>query len=344
MNEQLQQIAADTGVPSDLLARAAEARAKAAGSSPEAIVAGWAGVAPAGSGEPEAAAVPVADSISPSPPVSDAPADEESPVGEESPAAAGSSAGAGAGRLPEALLRRSAAAKAKREGRPLDEVLAEMGLEPESAEPGAPRGAEEQPTAPAAASVAAAPPPEPEEEADQEPTPVFAGFPRWLAASFIIIPMIAVLYAALAPSGPDCGASGQLSINPINGEAESCGGGVSPFYTLGQSIYTERCVACHSADGSGGVGPAFAGGAVLITFPDCPDQIDWVTIGSAAWPSPTYGATNKPVAGSGSPMPSFGSVLTADEIAAVVLYERVAFGGQDVTEAETTCGLVEASG
>ena len=36
-----------------------------------------------------------------------------------------------------------------------------------------------------------------------------------MLASFIIIPMIAILYAGLAPHGPNCGTSGQLDINPL---------------------------------------------------------------------------------------------------------------------------------
>ena len=65
-------------------------------------------------------------------------------------------------------------------------------------------------------------------------------------------------------------------------------------------------------------------------------QIDWVTLGTGGWPDPTYGDTAKPVGGGGV-MPAFGGVLTPEEIAAVVLYERVAFGGEDRAEAESTC-------
>jgi cytochrome c553 len=163
-----------------------------------------------------------------------------------------------------------------------------------------------------------------------------------LAASFIIIPMIALLYAGLAPNGPDCGSSGQLAINPTSGEAESCEGDASPFFSLGESIYTVNCVACHSADGSGGVGPAFLGGAVLQTFAACTDHIEWVSIGTNDWPNATYGDSAKPAGGVGV-MPGYQSTLSEQEIASVVLYERVAFGGQDITEAEAGCGLLEAT-
>ena len=318
MQEHLNQIAEETGVPAELLERAARARATVKGVDAEAVVSGWAG------GE-----APAAAASTPATPAAAA------------PAAAAPAAEAGAGKLPEALVRRSAAAKAKREGRPLDEVLVEMGLSPEgetSAAPAAEAAGAQAPEAPAAA----APAPVAEEPAvvEEEPQTLFAGFPRWLAASFIIIPMIALLYAGLAPNGPNCGSSGQLDVNPANGEAQSCGGDTSPFFTLGAAIYDANCVACHSANGSGGVGPSFLGGAVLQTFSACADHVEWVLIGTNEWPSATYGDTAKPVGGVGV-MPGYQSSLSAQEIAAVSLYERVAFGGEDITEAEAACGLVE---
>ncbi len=82
-----------------------------------------------------------------------------------------------------------------------------------------------------------------------------------------------------------------------------------------------------------------AGGTVLETFPEdaCPSHIEWVALGSAGWPDDTYGAQNKPVAGG---MPAFGS-LTETELAQVVLYERVEFGGEDEEAAEQECGFAE---
>jgi mono/diheme cytochrome c family protein len=41
-------------------------------------------------------------------------------------------------------------------------------------------------------------------------------------------------------------------------------------------------------------------------------------------------------------MPGFGASLTEEQIAQVALYERVAFGGEDLAEAEIDCGLVDA--
>jgi mono/diheme cytochrome c family protein len=174
---------------------------------------------------------------------------------------------------------------------------------------------------------------------------VFAGFPRWLAASFIIIPMIALLYAGFSPNGPSCGTSGQLKINPVTGDVEACQGGAAVFFTQGEATFKSICAACHGADGTGGVGPSMVGGAVLQTFSSCTDHIAWVTTGSNNWPDPTYGDTKKPVLGySGAAMPGFGGTLTDQEIAAVVLYERVAFGGADPVTEAANCGLTTAGG
>ena len=178
------------------------------------------------------------------------------------------------------------------------------------------------------------------------PGSILAGFPRWLAAAFVVIPMIAMLYALLAPDGPNCGVSGQLALDPVTGEAENCDGTpygveVVNFFTLGEEIYINRCAACHGAGGGGGAGQVLAGGAVLASFPggQCSGHVEWVALGTANWPDATYGALAKPVGGFGQ-MPGFEGTLTEEEIASVVLYERVAFGGEPLPEAETDCGLV----
>jgi hypothetical protein len=40
-------------------------------------------------------------------------------------------------------------------------------------------------------------------------------------------------------------------------------------------------------------------------------------------------------------MPGFLDALTPEELAAVVIYERVAFGGQSLADAEVDCGTEE---
>lgn len=110
------------------------------------------------------------------------------------------------------------------------------------------------------------------------------------------------------------------------------------FVASGESLFaSEGCVRCHGEQGQGGIGPALAGGAVLETFPACPDQLRWVSLGSAGWGrdvGPTYGATAQPVRGG---MPGFAARLDDTQLAAVVTYTRVAFGGADPAQAVDDC-------
>ncbi len=286
MEDQIQRVAEQTGVPSGLLQRAAAARATAAGTSTEVIVAKWAG---------EDAAAPAAAAAAPAPAAAPA-----------APAAAPPPADSSA---------------------PAVEVL----------EP-----------------VAAAPT-EPQAEASEdepEPEPAAAGgFPKWLAAAFIVIPAIALFYALLFPNGPDCGSAGQLAVDPGTGVAVNCDGSAFgseefSFFGTGEVIYAERCAACHGANGAGGANfPALAGGAVVATFGSCTDHVEWVALGTAGFQEAgiaTYGDTEKPVGGAGVPMPGFEGVITEQELIAVSLYERVAFGGEDLATSEQLCAGEEA--
>jgi len=265
--------------------------------------------------------------------------------------------------MPAPLAKRSAQARATKEGTTLEAVLAEWaGVDPTlvSSAPATPS------EAPVAAEAPADPqPPAPSDDVevieasaggtaaelldpeDASMPPRRSGYPTWLAAAFVIIPLLAVTYILVSPNGPDCGTAGQLKVDPVTGLAVNCdgsefGGSSVDFFSQGAGIYAQ-CAACHGANGGGGVGPAFTGGAVLATFPTCTDHVVWVTLGTANFPDSTYGATNKPVGGGGL-MPGYEGALTEEQIASVSLYERVAFGGQPLEEAEMDCGLVEGEG
>lgn len=283
MEELLNKISADTGVPTDLLDRAVRARAAVQGVSAEAVVAGW-----AGEPIPESGAAP-APAPAPAAPAPAAPAEE--------PAAPSG---------------------------PVVEVL--------------------EPTAEPPAPVAV-------DEPEEELVAAGSSFPRWLSAAFMVIPLLALSYALLAPNGPNCGSSGALAIDPVTGEAANCDGspyGVEAinFFTLGETLYEGKCASCHGSAGQGGTGPAMSGGSVLATFPSCDEHIEWVRIGTSAWTEETgrttYGANGTPVGGSGALMPGFGS-LTDSELAEVVLYERVAFGQELYEDSESDCGLAETA-
>jgi mono/diheme cytochrome c family protein len=76
----------------------------------------------------------------------------------------------------------------------------------------------------------------------------------------------------------------------------------------GAAIFGEHCATCHGGDGSGGIGPRLAGGAVVAKYPEPANQIAVVTGGRDA-------------------MPAFAGKLSEDEIAAVVEYTRTVLAG-----------------
>ncbi len=286
MDQFLEELEAQLGVPAELLERAAAARAGASGASTENVVRAWAG---AGEAPAAAAATPTPAEPAPAAPVAEAAV----------PASAAP---------PELVV----------------EVLEATAPVPEEDEAESP------------------------DEVDK--VGVLAGFPSWLSGALLAVPILALAYVLIAPNGPSCGTSGQLAIDAETGLAENCDGteyGVDAvsFFTIGQEVYTGsgRCAGCHAEDGGGGTGPAMAGGAVLVTFPaeTCADHILWIALGSDNWPEPTYGATGTAVGASGANMPGFEDALTPEELAAVVIYERVAFGGQSLADAEADCGVDE---
>jgi len=383
------QLAADAKrMPPKLILSSAEARAKHSGASLETVLAGWAGVDLA---DLKAQALDAPEGVA------DAPAEaaaepEPEPVTEpakEAPAAAPPATAAVAGAvigmdellekvaeakgMPAVLAKRSAEARAKKTGEPLEAVLADWaGVDPSTVavgtaeasvpapdEPAADVPADPEPEQPDEIEVIEATAPETAPAAEAQDARSFSRYPAWLAAAFVIIPLLAVMYIMVSPNGPDCGTSGQLLIDPVTGEAVNCDGSaygsqVVDYFGNGAAVYAQ-CQACHGAGGEGGAGPAFSGGELLMTFPEgsCTDQIEWVALGTAGWPDPTYGATNKPVGGVGL-MPAFATTLSPEQIAEVTLYERVQFGGQDLAAAEADCGFgddhsddetaVEASG
>jgi mono/diheme cytochrome c family protein len=134
---------------------------------------------------------------------------------------------------------------------------------------------------------------------------------------------VAALLAALLAA---CGGSAASEPGPID---------------VGRDVYGSVCSACHGEVGQGGTGPEL--GTVAETFPSCNDHLRWVTLGSERWSAEvgdTYGATDKPVVGG---MPENGETLTDEEIAAVVVFERVRYGGLELVEAATDCGMETAS-
>jgi mono/diheme cytochrome c family protein len=175
-------------------------------------------------------------------------------------------------------------------------------------------------------------------------------FPRWLAAVMLIIPLFALLALGGAATGV-CGEATELQTDVVSGQIVNCdgseftgsgaGGGGTDYLAIGERVYNgdgATCAGCHGAGGGGAVGPALTG--VLTTFGSCAAHIEWVRLGTQGFQDagrPTYGDTDKPVGGGGT-MPSHAS-LSDEQLAAVVVFERIRFGGEDPAEALSDCGV-----
>ena len=271
---------------------------------------------------------------------------------------------------PVDLVQRSAEARAAASGVSVDDVLSSW-AGGESVEASAPK--EEAPVEEAPVAEA------PTEEAPVEEAPVVSSvtqkitksysvinetmgiktnsdtlLPKWLNFSFIIIPLFILVGLISSSNTQECGERGMLNIDRKSQQAVNCDGspyegrGVAStntinYIALGQEVYAgaAACAGCHGGGGGGGVGPAFTGGALYTTFPTCADHAKWIQLGSAGWQAevgPTYGAEDTVSIGG---MPGFQGKLTEDELYAVVVFERVVFGGGDTEEVLTDCGLIE---
>ena len=284
-------------------------------------------------------------------------------------------------KAPEELVQRSAEARAEASGKSVDEVLQSWaGGEAVESSPAAEAPIEETPVeeTPIEEVVEETPVEETPVEEVIEETPVEvsvktvvkkvsvinktmgiklnaeASLPGWLNFSFLIIPLFILIGMINTSAAQECGDKGILNVDRKSQQTVNCDG--SPFegtgvassntvnyVALGQQVYSgaAACAGCHGANGGGGVGPAFIGGELYTTFPTCSDHAKWIELGSAGWQSevgPTYGAENKVSIGG---MPGFQGKLTEDEIYAVVVFERVVFGGGQTEEVLADCGLLE---
>ena len=185
--------------------------------------------------------------------------------------------------------------------------------------------------APAAAPVAPAAAAVPEPVPVPEPVrPEVAAalsrrkIPYWAMPVLAALPLWAYVYQATLEPAP----TGELT----------------PLEAGGAVYVSSACAGCHGAGGAGSASvPGLEG--VLETWPDFRDQMMWVRIGNAGWFAASgdevYGATQ--TASNGGAMPAHPS-LTDQELAEVILYERVAFGGMEESGEEYDALLAIAEG
>jgi cytochrome c553 len=184
-----------------------------------------------------------------------------------------------------------------------------------------------------------------------------AELPRWLNFSFMIIPVFILIGMINASGTQECGVNGILDVDRKSQQTVNCDG--SPFegkgmastntvnyVAVGQQVYSgaAACAGCHGANGGGGVGPSFIGGALYTTFPTCADHAKWIQLGSAGWQAEVGGAYGAEDTISIGGMPGFQGKLTEEELMAVVVFERVVFGGGDTKEVLNDCGLLATEG
>jgi mono/diheme cytochrome c family protein len=221
--------------------------------------------------------------------------------------------------IPEHLLKRSKERRSAIGGG--DDAPAEEGA-PSAAVEAAPEAA----PAPVAAAAAV-----PEPVAVPKPVrPEVAAalsrkkIPYWAMPVLAALPLWAYVYQATLEPAP----TGELT--PLD---------------AGAAVYVSAgCAGCHGGGGAGNSGiPGFAG--VQETWPDYRDHMLWVRIGNTDWLATSgadvYGANDTPT--TNGLMPAHPS-LSDQELAEVVLYERVEFGGMEESGEEYEQLLAIAEG
>jgi len=179
------------------------------------------------------------------------------------------------------------------------------------------------PVAPAAAAAAVPEPPKAPEPVRPEVAAALSRrkIPFWAMPVLAGLPLWAYVYQATLEPAP----TGELT----------------PLAAGGEIYVSSACAGCHQAGGGGSAAvPALT--EVMDDWPDFRDQMMWVRLGSNGWQefSATYGANDKPSQGGMPPHPS----LSDEELAEVILYERVQFGEMEEEGEEYEMLLAIAEG
>jgi mono/diheme cytochrome c family protein len=224
--------------------------------------------------------------------------------------------------IPEHLLKRSAAARAKSSG---DDAPA--GTAAASTPSSAPAT-----VSPAAPAVAAAPPPALVSPAPVPDIPVVAAakarnrVPSWAMFGLAILPIWAFMYVrSLTPSVVE-------ATGPVGD---------------GEQVWA-KCSSCHGAAGAGGSGRPLNDGEVYLTFPYIEDQLNLMYTGSEAYSlsgvGPYGDASRGHLGYQGAWMPAKGgAALTDAEVLAVACYTRYGLNDGDTSSAEYALWCAEDS-
>jgi mono/diheme cytochrome c family protein len=221
--------------------------------------------------------------------------------------------------IPEHLLKRSKAAKAKAEGAPSDSGDGAASTDATSTAV----AKADAPAAPAKVAKAAVPDAPPPPKPD---IPVVAAYkqrkkiPVWAMMTLSLLPVWGLMYVRSLT------ATEKVVAGPIGDGTEVYAG----------------CASCHGTAGEGGVGRKFSDGEVMLTFPHIEDQLNLVYTGSKAYSDEGVGPYGDASRGhlfyNNAWMPAqgetAGGALTQAEILAVVCHVRYDLGGADRTTPE----------
>ena len=216
--------------------------------------------------------------------------------------------------IPEHLLKRSKAAKAKADGA--------------EAPADAPAASAPVPATTTAAVAKAAAPEKPAAPVAKPDSPVVAAYkarkkvPVWAMVGLSILPVWAFMYV--------------LALKPVAAKASGPTGD-------GAVVYATNCSGCHGAGGEGaGAAYGFVNGSVMKTFPHIEDQLRWVAYGTQQYKAAgidVYGDPNRAggahkTGASGGQMPGWRGNLSDTDILAAVCHERYDLGGGDPASSE----------
>ena len=230
--------------------------------------------------------------------------------------------------IPEHLLKRSRerrSAIGKGGDNAASDASADSGsgaATPATTTPAAPAAAP-APTGPAPRTAA----PEPAAPEPPKPDPVYVQaakqrrkIPWWAMATLSLMPVWGFMYwRALTETT-------ETAEGPIG---------------LGAEIYASNCASCHGGGGEGGVGYAFTGGEILLSYPNIEDQLRYVYYGTSQYNLAEVDIPGNPdrpggphVTGELGVMPGFAGQITDYQLLGAVCHERYTLGGADPSDEE----------